>query len=78
MTPRREQRAPSPDGSRSFFDGRAGSTIDVPLYRRERMEAGVRVRGPGDHRRGRDLDVRHRQLRRAHRRGRVYRDGAEV
>src|SRR3954451_63565 len=41
-----EQRAPSPDGSRSFFDGRAGRSIDVPLYRRERMEAGVRVVGP--------------------------------
>jgi N-methylhydantoinase A len=41
-----EQRAPSPDGSRSFFDGRAGKSIDVPLYRRERMEAGVRVAGP--------------------------------
>ena len=41
-----EQRAPSPDGSRSFFDGRAGKAIDVPLYRRERMEAGVRVPGP--------------------------------
>ena len=41
-----EQRAPSPDGSRSFFDGRAGKAIDVPLYRRERMGAGVRVPGP--------------------------------
>ncbi len=41
-----EQRAPSPDGSRSFFDGRAGKSIDVPLYRRERMGAGVRVVGP--------------------------------
>src|SRR4051794_8071177 len=41
-----EKRAPSPDGSRSFFDGRAGRSIDVPLYRRERMEAGVRVVGP--------------------------------
>ena len=41
-----EQRAPSPDGSRSFFDGRAGKAIDVPLYRRERMGAGVRVTGP--------------------------------
>jgi N-methylhydantoinase A len=41
-----EQRAPSPDGSRSFFDGRAGRSIDVPFYRRERMEAGVRVPGP--------------------------------
>jgi N-methylhydantoinase A len=41
-----EKRAPSPDGSRPFFDGRAGKTIDVPFYRRERMEAGVRVPGP--------------------------------
>jgi N-methylhydantoinase A len=41
-----ERRAPSPDGSRSFFDGRAGGAVDVPLYRRERMEAGVRVPGP--------------------------------
>jgi N-methylhydantoinase A len=41
-----EKRAPAPDGSRSFFDGRAGSHVDVPTYRRERLEAGVRVRGP--------------------------------
>src|SRR5256885_4190624 len=41
-----EKRVPSPDGSRIFFDGRAGRSIDVPLYRRERMEAGVRVAGP--------------------------------
>jgi N-methylhydantoinase A len=46
MAEAKEQRAPSPDGSRSFFDGRAGGTINVPLYRRERMEAGVRVPGP--------------------------------
>jgi N-methylhydantoinase A len=41
-----ERRGPAPDGSRRFFDGRAGGSIDVPLYRRERMEAGVRVAGP--------------------------------
>jgi N-methylhydantoinase A len=41
-----EKRAPSPDGSRAFFDGRAGRSIEVPFYRRERMEAGVRVPGP--------------------------------
>ena len=41
-----EKRAPAPDGKRSFFDGRAGGTIEVPLYRRERMEAGARVVGP--------------------------------
>jgi len=46
LAPAAEQRAPAPDGSRAFFDGRAGRTIDVPLYRRERMEAGVRVPGP--------------------------------
>ena len=41
-----EKRAPAPDGSRSFFDGRAGSHVDVPTYRRERLAAGVRVPGP--------------------------------
>jgi N-methylhydantoinase A len=41
-----EKRAPSPDGSRKFFDGRAGGTIDVPTYRRARLEAGARVPGP--------------------------------
>src|SRR5437763_6238635 len=46
MTAVAETRAPAPDGSRAFFDGRAGGAIDVPLYRRERMEAGVRVAGP--------------------------------
>jgi N-methylhydantoinase A len=42
----KEKRGPAPDGTRSFFDGRAGGAVDVPLYRRERMEAGVRVAGP--------------------------------
>jgi len=46
MAPAAEQRAPSPDGSRAFFDGRAGNTIDVPTYSRARLEAGVRVPGP--------------------------------
>jgi N-methylhydantoinase A len=41
-----DKRPPSPDGMRAFFDGRAGKTIEVPLYRRERMEPGVRVQGP--------------------------------
>jgi len=41
-----EQRAPAPDGSRAFFDGRAGARVDVPLYRRARMGPGVRVAGP--------------------------------
>ena len=34
------------DGSRAFFDGRAGKTIDVPLYRRINIEPGARVPGP--------------------------------
>jgi N-methylhydantoinase A len=46
IAPVAAKRAPSPDGSRAFFDGRAGRSIDVPTYRRERMEAGVRVAGP--------------------------------
>jgi N-methylhydantoinase A len=46
MTPAPEKRAPSPDGKRAFFDGRAGGTIDVPTYSRSRLEAGVRVPGP--------------------------------
>jgi N-methylhydantoinase A len=46
ITPAPEKRAPSPDSSRSFFDGRAGGAVEVPLYRRERLEAGVRVAGP--------------------------------
>jgi N-methylhydantoinase A len=46
LPPVAEKRAPSPDGSRPFFDGRANKSIDVPLYRRERMEAGARVNGP--------------------------------
>jgi N-methylhydantoinase A len=46
LAPVAEKRAPSPDGSRSFFDGRANRSIDVPLYRRERMETGARVNGP--------------------------------
>jgi N-methylhydantoinase A len=46
IAPAAEKRAPSPDGTRSFYDGRAGAAVDVPLYRRERMEAGARVAGP--------------------------------
>ena len=46
MAPVSDKRAPSPDGSRAFFDGRAGNTIDVPTYQRARLEAGVRVPGP--------------------------------
>jgi len=40
------RRPPSADGTRAFFDGRANARIDVPLYRRERMEPGARVVGP--------------------------------
>jgi N-methylhydantoinase A len=46
LAPVAEKRAGAPDGSRSFFDGRAGGPIDVPMYRRERMEPGARVAGP--------------------------------
>jgi len=46
IAPAADKRPPSPDGSRTFFDGRAGGTIDVPTYRRSRLEAGVRVPGP--------------------------------
>jgi N-methylhydantoinase A len=41
-----DKRAPSPDGSRAFFDGRAGAFVDVPVYRRAHLHAGVRVPGP--------------------------------
>jgi N-methylhydantoinase A len=46
MAPIAARRAGAPDGNRRFFDGRAGGMIDVPLYRRERMEAGMWVPGP--------------------------------
>ena len=38
--------AGAPDGVRAFFDGRAGQTVEVPLYRRNRMAPGARVAGP--------------------------------
>ncbi len=38
--------APMPAGVRRFFDGRAGETIEVPLYRRDDMAPGARVAGP--------------------------------
>jgi N-methylhydantoinase A len=41
-----ERRPPPVNGTRSVFDGRAGKSIDVPLYHRTRMEPGVRVSGP--------------------------------
>jgi N-methylhydantoinase A len=46
VAPAAERSAGAPEGSRTFFDGRAGKTIDVPLYRRERLAAGMRVEGP--------------------------------
>jgi N-methylhydantoinase A len=41
-----DQRAPSADGGRAFFDGRGGAFVDVPVYRRAHLQAGVRVSGP--------------------------------
>jgi N-methylhydantoinase A len=41
-----ERRSPPLNGTRSVFDGRAGKSIDVPLYHRARLEPGVRVTGP--------------------------------
>ena len=38
--------APAPDGKRRFFDGRTGQAIEIPLYRRELIEAGMIVPGP--------------------------------
>ena len=36
----------TPSGTRSFFDGRAGSSIDVALYRREKLAPGAKLAGP--------------------------------
>jgi N-methylhydantoinase A len=36
----------TPAGRRAFFDGRAGSSIDVPIYRREKLAPGARLHGP--------------------------------
>jgi N-methylhydantoinase A len=38
--------APKPSGVRAVFDGRAGRTVDVPLYRREAMAPGAALAGP--------------------------------
>jgi N-methylhydantoinase A len=38
--------APQPVGRRAVFDGRAGRTLDVPVYRREKLEPGGRFAGP--------------------------------
>src|SRR5262245_36729115 len=46
IAPVAARRAGAPDGNRRFFDGRAGGMTDVPLYRRERMEAGMWLPGP--------------------------------
>ncbi|WP_342364253.1 hydantoinase/oxoprolinase family protein [Terrarubrum flagellatum] len=34
------------DASRTFFDGRAGKTVEIPLYRREQMAPGATISGP--------------------------------
>jgi N-methylhydantoinase A len=51
--PRRPQPAPAVEryaaaanGTRRVFDGRAGQSVEVPLYRRERLPPGARVSGP--------------------------------
>jgi N-methylhydantoinase A len=36
----------APLGKRAFFDGRAGGSIDVPLYRREKLVPGAQLAGP--------------------------------
>jgi N-methylhydantoinase A len=36
----------TPAGRRAFFDGRAGSSIEVPLYRREKLTPGAKLHGP--------------------------------
>jgi N-methylhydantoinase A len=33
-------------GSRTFFDGRAGHTVEIPLYRRDQMAPGATIAGP--------------------------------
>jgi N-methylhydantoinase A len=38
--------APAAIGRRSFFDGRGGRAVDVPLYRREHLRPGAMVAGP--------------------------------
>jgi N-methylhydantoinase A len=35
-----------PMGKRAFFDGREGSHVDVPLYRREKLAPGAKLPGP--------------------------------
>ncbi|HEX2117402.1 MAG TPA: hydantoinase/oxoprolinase family protein [Alphaproteobacteria bacterium] len=35
-----------PTGKRAFFDGREGSHVDVPLYRREKLAPGAKLPGP--------------------------------
>jgi N-methylhydantoinase A len=38
--------APQPAAMRQVFDGRAGASIEVPLFRRTDMSAGVTIAGP--------------------------------
>lgn len=35
-----------PDAIRPFFDGRLDRTVEIPLYRRERLVPGIRIAGP--------------------------------
>jgi N-methylhydantoinase A len=41
-----ERRKAAPNGTRRVFDGRAGASIDVPLYDRGKMPPGTAVSGP--------------------------------
>ncbi|HET7887118.1 MAG TPA: hydantoinase/oxoprolinase family protein [Bradyrhizobium sp.] len=38
--------AGKPTGSRSFFDGRVGKAVEIPLYRREQLSPGETIAGP--------------------------------
>lgn len=46
MTPVELTDAPEALESRRFFDGRSGSSIDIPLYRRTALKPGQRFAGP--------------------------------
>jgi N-methylhydantoinase A len=41
-----ERRKAASNGARPVFDGRAGATVDVPLYDRAEMPPGTAVSGP--------------------------------
>ena len=38
--------APQPAGRRAVFDGRSGRSLDVPVYRREKLPLGSAFPGP--------------------------------